>query len=353
MNTDTTTTNVFTSITLRFVCSLLMLCSSVLSAPASAHVKWFVEFDIADPPQPVLQLLSPMMLGFILLAITGITVSRYVDAAWSKQWTISFLPFIKTEHTDLPLTIVRVGTGVFFMALWLIGNTILTPELTTDSPYIPAIQLTLAIATFFRSLFPLIGIGILGLYGYAVYRYGLFHMLDYVFFVALGLFFILTHLNIRRLNPHRINLFRWFVGFAFMWSAMEKIAYPQWFDPFLDQYPFLQMGFERDFFLLSAAFVELSLFYIIMRYHNGAALIALIANLMVFSGNLYFGKIDALGHFPANMMLLVITLVGNNKIQCPKQNLRTAALTETLRFVLTCMGILTLYYFLHWLEFGN
>ena len=278
----------------RFYWVLATLFIAVSATPAHAHVKWFVEFDIADPPQPVLQLLSPMMLGFMLLAITGITVSRYVDAAWSRQWTLSFLPFIKTEHTDLPLTIVRVGTGVFFLALWLIGNTILTPELTTDNPYIPAIQLTIALATFFRSLFPFIGVGILGLYGYAIYRYGLFHMLDYAFFIALGLFFILSHLNIRRLNPLRINLFRWLVGFAFMWSAMEKIAYPQWFDPFLDQYPFLQMGFERDFFLLSAAFVELSLFYIIMRYHNGAALTALLANLMVFSGNIYFGKIDAL-----------------------------------------------------------
>ncbi|MEZ5450081.1 MAG: hypothetical protein R3E89_14290 [Thiolinea sp.] len=50
-----------------------------------------------------------------------------------------------------------------------------------------------------------------------------------------------------------------------------------------------------------------------MRYHNGAALTLLLANLLVMTGNIYFGKIDAMGHFPANIMLLVITLVGNNK----------------------------------------
>ncbi|MEZ5450080.1 MAG: hypothetical protein R3E89_14285 [Thiolinea sp.] len=68
---------------------------------------------------------------------------------------------------------------------------------------------------------------------------------------------MLSGLNHRKLESWRIDLFRWLVGFAFMWSAMEKIAYPQWFDPFLaDQYPFLQMGFHRDFSCCLRAWVE-------------------------------------------------------------------------------------------------
>jgi|GEM_PF-2833972 len=50
--------------------------------------------------------------------------------------------------------------------------------------------------------------------------------------------------------------------FSFLWVAIEKFAYLQWFDPFLDSNEFLTMGLPRDFFLMCAAFVEFTLVYV-------------------------------------------------------------------------------------------
>lgn len=325
---------------------------STLASPSFAHVKWFVEFDITDAPQSFSNLLSPLFIILLLLSIMGVFIGSYIDTVWTKKARFSFMPMLRTEYKDLPLSIIRIGTGVFFIMLWLMGGTILTPELVTDNTYIASIQLFLAFTILFRSTLMLTGLGILGLYGYAIFIYGLFHTLDYAFFIGLGIFFILTAWNHAKFNRYRLIIIYVLIGFSFMWSAMEKIAYPQWFDPFFDKYPFVLMGLERPFFIMSAAFVELVLFFMIMRFRNGVALIALAANIMILTGNIYFGKIDALGHLPANVLLLVITIVGNIRRPINKQALSgIVAIRSVGEFLLASVSILLLYYFIHWAQY--
>jgi len=100
---------------------------SLISTACFAHIKWFVEFDITDPPQSFQSLLSPLFITLFILASLGIFLGSYIDTLWTKTARFSFMPFLKTEYKDLPLSIMRIGTGVFFVILWLIGNTILAP----------------------------------------------------------------------------------------------------------------------------------------------------------------------------------------------------------------------------------
>jgi len=324
-----------------------------LSNISQAHIKWFVEYDISAAPTPLTQLASPLFFSLLILSIWGITLGAYIDSRWTKFRYFSLMPYFKTDSKDLPLSIIRIATGIFFVALWLVGGTTLTPDLITEEPIVPIVQMLIAFAILFRPTLILAGLGILGLYGYSIYLYGFFHMLDYAFFIALGAFLIITPINNPTLNRFRLPLIYWLIGLSFMWSAVEKIAFPQWFDPFLDKNSFLQMGLDRSLFIMAAAFVELSLFYTLIRFRNGVAIIALLANLLIMSGNFYFGKIDALGHFPANAMLLVITIVGNIRPLNKKQWSSYCALKITIEFIIMLIVIFSLYYLIHWLEYGS
>ena len=239
------------------------------------------------------------------------------------------------------------------MGVGLVGGIILTPELTTDSCYVLYVQLIIAISVLFKRSLLVAGFGILFLYADAVYSYGIFHMLDYVSFVGLAIYLILSTLKLTRLEDYRLPILYLGLIFSFLWSAIEKIAYPQWFYSFLDKYEFLTLGFSNDFFIASAAFVEFTLFFLLLITSNGVILLAFLINLLIISGNIYFGKIDAIGHFPANFILIIMLIRGPLAVQgyffdhsCKSY---TKAFNNALVYVISLAVLFVTYYSLHWL----
>ena len=71
------------------------------------------------------------------------------------------------------------------------------------------------------------------------------------------------------------------LGIAFLWSAVEKLTFPQGFDPFLDRYGFLQMGLDCHIYLLASAFVAFALFYVPITGRNAAIIAAILANILI------------------------------------------------------------------------
>lgn len=319
----------------------------VLCVPAWAHVKWFVEFDVSDPPKPIAALWEqPLFWSLLLLSMIGVFAGSLVDTTWSKWHFFTLRPWFPRHHRDLVLSIVRLGTGIFFIAIWLVGGVILTPDLISDAPHLAYVQLISAFSLLFNRTLALAGFGLLYLYVYAVAEFGIFHMLDYSFFLGVAFFLILSQFPTQQ--DYRMRIVTLSVGFAFMWSALEKIAYPFWFDPFLDQYPDLLMGLDRGFFVMSAAFVEFSLFYMLVVCRNGMPLVALMANLLITTGNIYFGKVDALGHFMANVLLVAIMLSNKPLPRARDVYVWFNASKTTLLFLLALVVLFTLYYGLHW-----
>jgi len=98
--------------------------------------------------------------------------------------------------------------------------------------------------------------------------------------------------------------------FSFLWAAIEKFGYPQWFDPFLDSNKFLTMGLPRDFFRMCAAFVGFTLVYVLLTGRNIVSLATLALNLMIIAAAIHFGKIDTIGHFLVIVILVIMTIKG-------------------------------------------
>ena len=339
--------------------SLLSICLLILPSLTEAHIKWFVAFDVSDPPKSLLSWVNKgYVISLFVLSLWGVVIACAMDSFWCRKFgRFTYISHFFAGYNDIALNIARIGTGIFFVALWLLGGVILTPDLITDAWFIPYIQLTIAIAVLFKRTLVIAGLGILLLYGYAIYHYGLFHLLDYLTLVGLGLFLILSEFKSSKLAVYRLPILYGFLVFSFLWSAIEKLAYPQWFYPFLEKYPFITLGFENDFFIASAAFVEFTLFFLLLMGSNGVIVMALLSNLLITAGNIYFGKMDAIGHFPVNFILIIMLIQGPLPMKAWFFDHRckpySAAVTIGLVFIIVLAIMFSLYYGLHWLLYGQ
>jgi hypothetical protein len=326
--------------------------------PALAHIKWFVEFDVADPPLSVMHIISPMFLTLLFLTAVAIFIAILIDERWTRfaPLTLGKLLKLTDNNDDIALSIVRIGVGVFFAVLWLVGGVVLTPDTTVEAWWIPGLQVLIALAMLFRRTLLPAGVAIAALYAYCVYQFGLFHMMDYLTFIGLATFLVFSQINTKALLRLRLPILYLTLVIAFLWSAVEKLTFPQWFDPFLDKYSFLQMGFNREFFLLSAAFVEFTLFYLILFGKNAVTIIAILANILIITGNIYFGKTDSIGHFPVNFVLVIMAVMGARSFAVFSGNgngrIVVHAARQTALFFAFFGGLLLSYYGLHWIQYG-
>jgi len=329
---------------------------------ASAHIKWFVEFDVSDPPQSLWQIKDRVYYVTLLaLSVWGVLFALLLDNTGFKRLAgFSLADKFFPQHKDIALNIARIGTGVFFVIVWLVGDIILTPELIGNSGYIPSIHLLIAFSVLFKRGLIIAGLAILYLYAYAMMEYGVFHLLDYVIFLGLAFYLILSGVAHSSVEKWRLPILYYGLIFSFLWSAVEKVAYPQWFYPFLEKHHFLTMGLDMDLFIACAAFVEFVLFFLLLISRNGAILLAFAINLLITVGNIYFGKVDAIGHFPTNFILLIILLKGalpasplvNKFTHSSTGSSYLIAMRGTFIYILALPLLVSFYYGLHWVLYS-
>ncbi|HXP29752.1 MAG TPA: hypothetical protein VN832_01590 [Stellaceae bacterium] len=288
---------------------MFLIAVALFPSTAAAHVKWFAPYDV--PAQPEL-----------LSAVFSATFGELVAAAMIGLWLLcliertalggAVLRAIERYHAHLrPRTedLMRGMAALFFIALFTVGNLILTPELKTDLPAIPWLQCAIALLLFWRSTMVLAAAGIAALWAYGVYTYGIFHLLDYPIFLGLAVYYALTGLGERRLLGLRpIDFARWGAAITLMWASVEKWAYPQWTDPLLQAHPTLCMGFNSEFYMVAAGFMEFSLSFSLLWTPLVRRLAAIVLNAMFISAIFTFGKIDAIGHSMIIATLIAVAL---------------------------------------------
>lgn len=332
------------------------LVSTLNTQAAHAHVKWFVDFDVADPPQALAQVLNPSFVILLLLASIGLFAVYVIDTSWTRKARLSVLDRSFSWHPDIAGSVVRIGTGTFFLSLWLMGGVILTPETSTEAAFVPYVHFLTALFVLFRRTLILSALGILILYVHGISEYGMFHMVDYFIFLGVVAFLSITSLDNGRLNRVRLQILYATLVFTFLWSSIEKFAYAEWFQPFLDANEFLTMGMQRDVFLMCAAFVEFTLVFLLFTGGNVVVLGAIALNGLIIAAAMYFGKVDAIGHLPAIVALVVLAIKGAERFPIlPRNDQRSVLLHSTYLLGLYWTALVlffAMYYGLHWLLYG-
>ena len=291
---------------------LLSILFSGTAYAAFGHVKWFADFSFNDQPLSLSEAVGPL---FIILSVMGMVAIAAMVFLDKKLQSWSFYQNIDgwlEERKGNSLLIMRIVTGATLLLSWQ-GDAVLVPELQITASWVGWAQFILAFMLLFDRLVKYSGAGVVLLYVFAIFQYGMFHMLDHVLFAGAGYFLMVSQSENTFIKESRLPALYATVGFSLCWLAIEKIIYPQWGLYILEQNPELTLGLDLDFFLMSAAFVEYALGYLLIICLLQRPL-ALVITLVFFSTTLVFGKVEVIGHTLAHGALIVFLLEGPGKL---------------------------------------
>lgn len=279
---------------------------------ASAHVKWFSEFDIHEPPRSFWSILNSIQfIEMFLAAVVVMFVVAWTDLRVANQrWHVRMEVTCSYFHRWQPF-ILRIAVAFFFMALAISPESIvLTPELKT-APWIQEtpvriVQVLIAFCVLYRPTMGTSSVGIVCLYLLAIGHFGLFHLLDYVLFPILAFCLWRMGNDMERYWPQVKFVLRCAVAWTLMWGAVEKFAYPQWSCNLLDRpdVASIKMGFTSDFFVCGAGFVEFSCAFLVLTGRLSSNVSALVLIFFLTAATSIFGEVDAIGH-----LLIIVPLV--------------------------------------------
>ncbi|MFO7847734.1 MAG: hypothetical protein R6V27_14300 [Balneolaceae bacterium] len=291
----------------KFSFSLTVLCL-VTAATAYGHVKWFSDFSFADKPLTFSEAIGPLFTGLTILSMVVIAAMVLLEKKL-QDWPLysSIDEWLRGKKGN-GLLIMRIVTGATLLLSWQ-GDAILVPELPVPAGWIGWLQFVLAFMLLFDRLVKYSGAGLIVLYIYSIFQFGAFHMLDHLLFLGAGYFLLVSDSENQKIKESRLPVLYATVGFSLCWLAIEKIIYPQWALYILEQNPQLTLGLDVDFFLMSAAFVEFALGYLLIICLLQRPL-ALVITLVFFSTTLVFGKVEVIGHTLAHGALIVFLLEG-------------------------------------------
>ncbi len=296
------------SLTRRLAATFPLALSTVIAASssASAHVKWFAPYHVAEQPI-ALHYVFVSSYGYLALAsVLALLIGALVELSPIGQRLLVVIDRVTgplERNTEL---MFRAGCGFFFIAIWSAGNIILTPELHSHSLTVGVIQLAIALGMISRRTMPLSSIGIAALYGIAIWKYGIFHMADYPIFLGIAAYIALVGLQRDFFNISPLDILRWSAGVTLMWAAMEKWAYPEWTYMLFGQHPGLSGGFSPTFFMRAAGWVEFSLAFSLLWTPLVRRVGAILLTGMFVGAVFDFGKIDLIGHSLIVVALLAI-----------------------------------------------
>ncbi len=327
---------------------MLSIIGLLLPVQAMAHVKWFCAYDTTIPPLPILEVVTlsfaSVAAGFCLLMFVAYVLDRAINTtAWAGRFDDAI-----TLYDDYSETVIRIGVGILFLVLWSAGDTILLPELKTTNNLVPWFQLAIAVSMVFPGTLILGAAGIMGLYGYAVFQYGAFHMMDYPIVPGVAVYLGMATFRISYSNTLRLSVLYSSVAATMMWGAVEKFGYPSWTLPLMADYSKLTFGFGFDRFMNIAGFVEFSLAFFMV---TGTALLrwsCLALLILLVSAIPAFGRNDAIGHLLLVVGLLAMIISGQRTIQMPAIVTQAGILAQagllTFGYILTITAAFVLYY---------
>ena len=284
---------------------------------AEAHVKWFSEFSYGDRPNPLNDILSPTFYWLALLSVTVIAFMVFLEHWAGKFQTMQRLNEWLSAKSKYSLAVMRLGMAATLLWSWQAG-TILAPDLATNSEKALWLEFLTAFFLIFRKTVPIAGLGVLSLFGYAIFENGIFYMLDYLMYAGIAYYFITAISKNSAIQRTALPAVYATVGFCLIWLGIEKLVYPSWAKYLLELHPVLALGFDHDFFVMGAAFVEISLGFMIMACLQ-QRLLALTISLVFLLTTMVFGRQEVVGHTMIHAVLIVFLIAGAGKAVPPME----------------------------------
>ena len=164
-----------------------------------AHVKWFSQFSFLDEPRRFTQILTPVYYSMIVLSVLVIGLAVYLERTLANQAWYQNLNKWLSDQQQYSMLVMRVAIAAVLLISWS-SDAVLTPELSSPRAIYGWFEFVLAILLLFPRTTWLSGGGILLLYLLTIFEFGIFHMLDYLHYVGIGIFFLVSDFEDERIR---------------------------------------------------------------------------------------------------------------------------------------------------------
>lgn len=357
-----TRTNIYRRTLLHSLASVFFL--SFFAVSAEAHVKWFFDYNVVNPPLPIGDVLDATFVRLFLTSVAGIYLFFLLDRYTYKHRYLTEFDQRLKRFDNVAAYIMRGSAGVFALTLflwWALGigqSFFLTPELKTDAPWVPWVHLLMALSVLSHRTTPTAGLGFIFLYVAGGLSYGIFHILDYPIFLGIGYYLTVSTAQGKSwLKSGLVVLFA-FTGLTLIWAAVEKFAYPSWTVTVLEGKPEMLMGMTPPMFMKVSGFSEMALTFILLGAASVVGRLVALGLMAVFVLAVFeFGVVDAVGHLMIVAILWVLIVRGptdaRNMLVLPGKSLFTEAYFMTGLYFLAFGMIFILYYGIHYLSYGT
>ncbi|WP_100407897.1 DoxX family membrane protein [Bacillus solitudinis] len=290
-------------ISLGFVAFIIMLASAPLFV--KAHVKWFT--DTSPEKESMEQILSPLFMVIAILLAILLAILTQLLPKLDKIKPLEKVNQFLDRYRISSRYILKYGTALALI-IQVLSGTIFAPEFMITTVTIEvlvwiAIILLLVPTHYSTKAGALI---ILALFIYQLTESGLFHMLDYGFYLAI--IFVLL-IGKTKLENWGFPLLYLGTGLSLCWVAVEKWVYPSMTVDIIHQHGVPTFGFPPETFIVLAAFIEFIVGYLlIVGILN--RLLALVLTLIFISTTMLFGITEIIGHFMIHIILIIFIIEG-------------------------------------------
>ncbi|AJS58472.1 hypothetical protein [Paenibacillus sp. IHBB 10380] len=279
----------------------------LISGHLYAHVKWFIDDDDWKS-QPLKMIITPAFLFWLGITLLVLLLATIINQQIERNRFVSKILSFLNRFYCYQLTIFRIGIGLGLL-LQLCTGSYIAPTFMLDSWWAYATLTVAILGLFHRRLLPLSGFAIAFLYLKAVFQYGLFHSLDYFFYV--GIVYYLFAVN-SRLKSSAMPVLYTLTGISLAWLSMEKMTMPGLSQSLIYEYKIPTFGFIIEEFVLISAFIELALGWVLILGIMNRFTALILTGIFLLTTTV-FGFTEVVGHSVIHTLLIMFLIEGKGQ----------------------------------------
>ncbi|WP_332694763.1 hypothetical protein [Halalkalibacter lacteus] len=322
----------------------LFIIVGILLTPffADAHVKWFTKIE--PQKESIENIMNPMFMFITIVTAIILAILPQVLPNMMNWEPLKKIDMKLESYRKFTTTILKYGTAIALIMQVLTGS-LFAPELTHYSTLLTVLSwITIAFLLIPHQFATKLGaISMFILFSIMLVDYGLFHMLDYAFYLAIIFVLFMTKTKYEKWSFPFLYLA---TGLSLCWVAVEKWVYPDMSVDIVVNHQVPTFFFSPEVFVSLSAFIEFVVGYLLVVGILNRLLSFVLTGIFVMT-TMLFGMVEVVGHFMIHIILVIFIIEGVSFYKPPVKIHKTVLdqmIFVFLNFLFVLATILLIYY---------
>lgn len=304
------------------------------------HVKWFANDELWYP-QSMSKVITPTFLFWLAFTLVALLIASFFNERMEHIKLVRRFHFFLNKLKRFQLSILRIGLSLGLI-LQLFTGTFLAPPFVSDHAWVYVTLVVALLGLVHRRLLFISGIALTVLYSLIFIHYGIFHALDYAFYIGIIYYLFAANSKWQSTAPMILYLS---TGLSLAWVAMEKLTLPQLATSLMHEYHLPTLGFAIEDFVLISAFIELGLAWAFIVGILNRFSAFLLSSIFLLTTTV-FGFTEIVGHTVMHTILLMFIISGNDEFNTMfkfHRTMKLRCLFVIVNFCVLVFGLMAIY----------